>query len=75
MSADAYASMVRHNVYQLEERGTMEIKVSHYNDVIMGTMASQITSLTIVHSSVDSGANQRKYQSSALMAFVRVIHR
>ena len=30
---------------------------SHYGDVIMGTMASQITSLTIVFSTVLSGAN------------------
>ena len=43
----------------------------HYTDVIMGAMASQITSLTIVYSTVYSDANQRKYQSSASLAFVR----
>ena len=48
---------------------------SHYSDVIMGTMASQITSLTIVHSIVYSGADQRKHQNSASLAFVRGIHR
>ena len=32
----------------------------HYNDVIMGTIASQITSLTIVYSTVYSDADQRK---------------
>ena len=42
----------------------------HYNDVIMNTMASQITSLTIIYSSVYSGADQRKHQSSASLAFV-----
>ena len=47
------------------------IVLVHYNDVIMGTMASQITSLTIVYSTVRSGANQRKHQSSASLAFVR----
>ena len=47
----------------------------HYNDVIMGAMASQITSLTIVYSTVYLGADQRKYQSSASLAFVRGIHR
>ena len=47
----------------------------HYNDVIMGTMASQITSLTIVYSTVYSGADQRKHQSSVPLAFVRGIHR
>ena len=48
---------------------------SHYSDVIMGTMASQITSLTIVYSTVYSGGDQRKYQSSVSLAFVRGIHR
>ena len=48
---------------------------SQYIDVIMGSIASQITSLTIVYSSVYSGANQRKHQSSASLAFVRGIHR
>ena len=41
----------------------------------MGTMASQTTSLPIVYLTVYSGADQRKYQSSALLAFVRGIHR
>ena len=47
----------------------------YYNDVIMGAMASQITSVTIVYSNVYSGADQRKHQSSASLAFVRGIHR
>ena len=47
----------------------------HYNDVIIGTMASQITSLTIIYSTVYSGADQRKHQSSASLAFVWGIHR
>ena len=47
----------------------------HYSNVIMGTMASQITSLTIVYSTVYSGADQRKHQSSASLAFVRGIRR
>ena len=46
-----------------------------YSDVIMGTRASQITSLTVVYSSVYSGTYQRKHQSSASLAFVRGIHR
>ena len=41
----------------------------------MGAMASQITSLIIVYSTVYSGAYQRKHQSSASLAFVRGIHR
>ena len=35
----------------------------------------QITSLTIVYSTVYSDADQRKYQSSASLAFLRGIHR
>ena len=46
----------------------------YYNDIIMGEMASQITSLTIVYSTVYSGEDQRKHQSSASLAFVRGIH-
>ena len=38
-------------------------------------MASQITSLTIVYRTAYSGADQRKHQSSASLAFVRGIHR
>ena len=44
--------------------------LSHYNDAIMSSMASQITSLTFIQ-----GADQTKYQSSASLAFVRGIHR
>ena len=41
----------------------------------MSTIASQITSLTIFYSTIYSGADQRKYQSSASLAFVWGIHR
>ena len=41
----------------------------------MGTIASQITSLTIVYSTVYSSADQRKHQSSVSLAFVRGIYR
>ena len=47
----------------------------HYSDVIMSTIASLITSLTIVYSTVYSDADQRKHQSPASLAFVRGIHR
>ena len=53
----------------------MDRYVYHYDDVIMGAIASQITSLTIVYSTVYSGADQRKHQSSASLAFVWGIHR
>ena len=41
----------------------------------MGEMASQITSLTIIYSTVHWGADQRKHQSFTSLAFVRGIHR
>ena len=41
----------------------------------MGVMASQMNSFTIVYSTVYSGADQSKRQSSASLAFVRGIHR
>ena len=44
------------------------ISALHYGDAIMGAMASQMTSLTIVYSTVNSGADQMKHQSSASLA-------
>ena len=52
-----------------------ETQKLHYNDVIMGAIASQITSLTIVYSIFYSDADQRKHQSSASLAFVRGLYR
>ena len=46
----------------------------HYTDVIMKALASQITSLMIVYSTVYSGADQRKHQRCTSLAFVRGIH-
>ena len=56
---------------QLYDLVTLVLTEIHYNDVIMGVMAYQITSLTIVYATVYSGADQRKHQSSASLAFVR----
>ena len=47
--------------------------ILYYNDVIMRAMASPITNLTIVYSTVYS--RRRKHQSLASLAFVRGIHR
>ena len=52
----------------------IQTEIIHYIDVTMTTMASQITSLTVVYSIVNSGVDQRKHQSSATLAFVRGIH-
>ena len=56
-------------------RFTQRLLRDHYSDVTMGAIASKITSLTIVYSTVYSDADQRKHQSSASLAFVRGIHR
>ena len=50
-------------------------RCNDYSDVIMGSIPSQITSLTIVNSTVYSGADQRKHKSSASLVFVRGIRR
>ena len=64
------------NSSQVCLQGSKWQKVSiHYSDGMMSTMASQITSLTIVYSTVYSDADERKHQSSASLAFVRGIHR
>ena len=49
--------------------------INHCNDVIMGVITSQITSLATVYSIVYSDVDQRKHQSSVSLAFVRGIHR
>ena len=61
--------------YLVDKAVTVTILCEHYNDVVMGAIASQITSLTIVCSTVYSDADQGKHQSSASLAFARGIHR
>ena len=51
------------------------IRFHHYKDVVMGTVASQITSVSIVCQKVCSGADQRKHQTSASLAYGRAIRR
>ena len=48
---------------------------THYSDVIMSAVVSQITSFLVVCSVVCSGADQRKHESSVWLAFVKGIHR
>ena len=67
LSDQQFHCLLRCNLYWRAES-------NHYNDIIMGSIASQITSLTIVYSAVYSGADQRKHQSSMSLAFVRGIH-
>ena len=46
----------------------------HHSNFIMSAMASQITGVSIVCSTVYSGGHLRKHQSSASLAFVTWIH-
>ena len=43
--------------------GGVGVQKLHYDDVIMITMASQITSLTIVYSTVYSGTDEKNIKS------------
>ena len=61
--------------WQYHDMGTFSTSLAHYDDVIMSTIASQITSLAIVYSTIYSRADQSKLQSSASLAFVWGIHR
>ena len=45
-----------------------------YSDAIISAMTSHITGVSIVYSTVCSGANQRKHQSSDSLVFVRGIN-
>ena len=62
--------------YMESPPGGTALNFSHITlTVIMSAMASQITVVSIVYSTVCSGAYQRKHQSFASLAFVRGIHR
>ena len=54
-------------IFQMCDLSTI-VYCNHFSDVIMGTMASQITSLTIVYSTVYSGPDLAKYQGSASLS-------
>ena len=51
------------------DKNAIEIPSTHYNDVIMSVIASQITGVSIVYSAVCSGAD-KKHRNSASLAFV-----
>ena len=60
--------------YTISSMFCILFRLYHYNDVKMNAITSQITSLTIVCSTVYSGTDQRKHQSSASLAIVRGIY-
>ena len=64
-----------HKIIACELPGQFATLSPHYGDVTMGAIGPQITSLTVVYSTVYSDVDQRKHQSSASLAFVRGIHR
>ena len=47
-----------------------QIRLNYHCDVTMCAMASRISSLTIVYSTVYTGTDQRKHQSSMWLAFL-----
>ena len=57
------------NLHLLHTNDSMQSNHTHYDDIKMGVIASQITSLAIVYSTVYSGADQRQHQSFASLAF------
>ena len=63
------APQTRDELYSIKER--FGFTLWHRSDVIMSTMASQITGVSIGYSTVCSGGAQRKQQSSALLTLVR----
>ena len=68
--------MVNLITWQLYETSVFNVSTkSHYSDVIVNAMASEITGVTIGYSTVSLGADQRKHESSVPLAFVRGIHR
>ena len=76
-SSPARRTIMEKDIMELDCNRPSKVTVvvrNHYREVIMGTMASQITSLAIVYSIIYSGADQRINQSSAALAFVREIH-
>ena len=65
-----------HNIISIfHQHNSWWVSHAHYDDVTIGAIASPITSLRIVYSTVYSDADQRKHQSSASLAFVWGIHR
>ena len=73
---DVYFDFCRHDKCTtksaLKNPGQSDVEnwLRYHNDVIMTKIASQITSLTVVYSTVYTDADQRKHQSSASLAFV-----
>ena len=71
------AGLVSHKTHRRQHRCIKHmvlLGLFHYSDVIMSAMTSQITGFSIVCSTVCSGADQRKDQSSTSLAFMKGIY-
>ena len=60
---------------QYDPQEHISVHFQHYSDVMMSVMATQVTVISIVCTTVGSGADQREHQSSTLLAFVSGIQR
>ena len=60
--------------YELFNSDSLQSMSFHYSDIITSPMTYQITGVSMVYSTVCSGEDQRKHQSSVSLAFVRGIH-
>ena len=67
-------NMVCSGCYVMTSQHRNTLCITHYNDIIMSMMASQITRVSIVCSTICWGADQRKHQSFTSLTFVREIH-
>ena len=67
--------MLEYLLNEAVDNSDADIFSSHYSDVIMSAIASQITGVPIVCSAVCLGVDQRKHKSPAPLAFVRGFHR
>ena len=55
----------------MDQKRKVAVALNRYNEVIMGAMASEITSLEIVYSTVYPRTYQTKHERYASLAFVR----
>ena len=69
-----FIKLPRHETHYFIIELINKSSISHYSDIIMSMMVSQVTSSTNVYSTVYSGTDQRKRQSSMSLALVRGIH-
>ena len=65
----------RTNLLLQNHTTTLPTTIFQWRDVIMSTMAPQLTGVSIVYSTICFGAHQIKHQSTASLAFMKGIHR